>query len=1747
MRVNPALHAPAARATYLCPNCEQTCTFRQLRCLHHSTGACKPPVDAHSAKRRRGERDAHYAGGAQAEGRGAGAAAAASAAADGSNGDVEREEDAYAYWHRDANARGLLPAGVGDEGEFRAAADPPADIRQMLLALQKAHGQIAFECNIPRVIMNRLKRPLKLFIDAVGLQGRAGAPEVTWKRAPEGTFTTTFRTGITSKLHPSTLINYAMCPDPLCGALMRLADGCNRFAPEDRKQVLSDQGPSSLQIRCPRLVLTEMTEWPADADLLGCPRPHWPGSEGTEPRCNAEMTERGSLEPKLLYCTRSLKAGLEAVLERPGNQDKCEWWRKRVPPAPAIRRRGVPAPAAAGDRTQGAAAAAAHVGASALPAAAAQDPTLLTDVCDGKMWQELQHWPPRNIDGSQPAVPGWFDGNNRHTDLPALQRASVQAGQAATVQASIAATSAELRALRANFLPPLRDAHAAAHAAVAAAAEQVSSARDALRACMDDDVDAEDVLQAYRDRVRMHMEVDGEEERRAHGAASALRLQRAQSDHEQAVSNEQDARAALELADQAHNQARLNAEATTVTAAAAVDAAAAAAESVAAAGPAFSYRGALLAAPHTIALQVFVDWYQTSKQGGHSQGIIWACVLNLPRAERYLLSNMVLVGVLPGPQQSSRQQLQSALQLLTKELRMLFTGKGAHGEAAALVVNDIFHRVFLFSLVGDTPAVRSCCGFGEVNAKQGACPYCDGDHMWRGRSKSNANMNKKDNHRDWRPSVTKGVRPNTHAAHVARAKEWVNSIVAKHPKFCPVAAADRIRKAAEAAEAAEEEKQNAVADRQGLRSSPRVPVIVAALAAAQAEPVAVVAPKLLSIVTHTKLENVRKAAWKGVRWSAVLDLPYYDAIRCTPIDAMHNLLLGLVKHMYQVFKGNRGARPGEAEPPEAPSEEEGQTEEEEEEDEEQEEEEEEDEDEEVEAQEEQEAQDEEKEAADDAEKPDASPPESGDESGGYDSDVPLVSAGTSAGAAAARGDSAAAYSPAVGAVPRKPASKSKARAKSQAKRAPPGVRSSLKGVRKSLFDDKDRVFLQSFVDGARLPRSIGRVTKRFVTGSTIKAVEWLNWATLFAVPTVRQMLQMRARETPKETKKKKAAADAQAKAEAAKAAAETASRAVAAAAEAEAEAATAAAAAATAAAEAEAAAAPHVPVLDHRHLEVFVLVHQIVSVGTGYVCDMSAVDRLATSVHALLRLLAELFPPGQPVNAFTPNLHLMQHLPEQIRNLGPLTASWCMPYERMMGLFTRMPYKTGSVTLSKAMRAATMLQDAVTAQAQPHAQSSENAAVAAPSAALAVFGPGGIPLPAGPGFSHGIRCVNNHAYTHVYAFTHDADGVAAAALLHQWRNDAWSPDAVRGCEPFPGALFTGGQPNSVTAQRKKYHATVPAALLGTGALKPKVGAIKQWLDVELNDLSQVAECLHVHYTSVHAWQGELRSFVDARLELLRQKAVEASDNSWRAALADLQARIAPNPTSGQRGAQTRRINADKAEHQQKLALALEGLKLKEEDLAVGSPHTRAWYRLHCGAGRLHAPAPLDPAQPQVDEYEDKIELFNKLYLAGEEYGSLAWARNNSYIAADYWAKEEQPRSRCTSRSGHAAAAAALQLPVTWYGQVSFYFKHTFKGHEHSFAMARWYNWVGEGHTAQGDARDCEEAMAHYHQPAFGAQALPASVTNTFRSFPIVSQTFHPMHALDMIPVHRIKCRWVPVQHHDKQNQFVCPITTKVHC
>ena len=92
--------------------------------------------------------------------------------------------------------------------------------------------------------------------------------------------------------------------------------------------------------------------------------------------------------------------------------------------------------------------------------------------------------------------------------------------------------------------------------------------------------------------------------------------------------------------------------------------------------------------------------------------------MNLPRKERFLQENVILVGVIPGPSEPSLH-INTFLTPLVTELKQLWKGvplKNSFG-------HPVLTRAALLCCSCDIPAARKVCGFRGHRAKKG-CSKC---------------------------------------------------------------------------------------------------------------------------------------------------------------------------------------------------------------------------------------------------------------------------------------------------------------------------------------------------------------------------------------------------------------------------------------------------------------------------------------------------------------------------------------------------------------------------------------------------------------------------------------------------------------------------------------------------------------------------------------------------------------------------------------------------------------------------------------------------------------------------------------------------------------------------------------------------------------------------------------------------------------------------------------------------------------
>ena len=114
------------------------------------------------------------------------------------------------------------------------------------------------------------------------------------------------------------------------------------------------------------------------------------------------------------------------------------------------------------------------------------------------------------------------------------------------------------------------------------------------------------------------------------------------------------------------------------------------------------------------AFQINVDWFNPFIHTQHSESAIYMSILNLPRHERFLQENVLLVGVIPGPKEPPLH-INSFLKPLVDELKQLWTGvRLVNVDGISILV-----RGALLCVGCDIPAARKVGGFLGHRATKG--------------------------------------------------------------------------------------------------------------------------------------------------------------------------------------------------------------------------------------------------------------------------------------------------------------------------------------------------------------------------------------------------------------------------------------------------------------------------------------------------------------------------------------------------------------------------------------------------------------------------------------------------------------------------------------------------------------------------------------------------------------------------------------------------------------------------------------------------------------------------------------------------------------------------------------------------------------------------------------------------------------------------------------------------------------------
>jgi len=116
-----------------------------------------------------------------------------------------------------------------------------------------------------------------------------------------------------------------------------------------------------------------------------------------------------------------------------------------------------------------------------------------------------------------------------------------------------------------------------------------------------------------------------------------------------------------------------------------------------------------------IGLMLNFDFFNPFKNSKYSLGILYAVIVNLPRKVRFLWENVLVLAIIPGPEEP-KKTINSFLEPLVDELLKCWSPGIKLVEIDGL---DALYRFALICISSDLPAIRKCGGFLSHNARKG--------------------------------------------------------------------------------------------------------------------------------------------------------------------------------------------------------------------------------------------------------------------------------------------------------------------------------------------------------------------------------------------------------------------------------------------------------------------------------------------------------------------------------------------------------------------------------------------------------------------------------------------------------------------------------------------------------------------------------------------------------------------------------------------------------------------------------------------------------------------------------------------------------------------------------------------------------------------------------------------------------------------------------------------------------------------
>ena len=162
-----------------------------------------------------------------------------------------------------------------------------------------------------------------------------------------------------------------------------------------------------------------------------------------------------------------------------------------------------------------------------------------------------------------------------------------------------------------------------------------------------------------------------------------------------------------------------------------------------------------------IGLAINIDWFQPFDYTVHSTGVIYGVLCNLPREERFKPNNILTLGIIPGPNEPSKHQINNYLAPIVDELVAFASGIDIPATFEYKNGRKIYVALILSS--NDVPAARKICGHASHAVKCHRCP-----------KRATYDSESKRNHYGGFENMDEWFNPVDITKYFDAAKEWLN-------------------------------------------------------------------------------------------------------------------------------------------------------------------------------------------------------------------------------------------------------------------------------------------------------------------------------------------------------------------------------------------------------------------------------------------------------------------------------------------------------------------------------------------------------------------------------------------------------------------------------------------------------------------------------------------------------------------------------------------------------------------------------------------------------------------------------------------------------------------------------------------------------------------------------------------------------------------------------------------------------------